>query len=147
MFESIKSIRPYFFSLREIDGNVSLDIKLPITWKFETILSPYKTIKSKTQDKNEKVTLISLITTATQEGYDLVFECALDIIRYNEEEEEKQRLYQLKIKELQELFQKEPLNKLKELNLIDYGQTHIGMVGETDGEGQDGDREPQETND
>lgn len=147
MFESIKSIRPYFFSLREIDGNVSLDIKLPVTWKFETILSPYKTIKSKTQDKNEKVTLISLITTATQEGYDLVFECALDIIRYNEEEEEKQRLYQLKIKELQELFQKEPLNKLKELNLIDYGQTHIGMVGETDGEGQSGDREPQETND
>ena len=82
MFESIKSIRPYFFSLREIDGNVSLDIKLPVTWKFETILSPYKTIKSKTQDKNEKVTLISLITTATQEGYDLVFECAFDFIRY-----------------------------------------------------------------
>ena len=147
MFESIKSIRPYFFSLREIDGNVSLDIKLPVTWKFETILSPYKTIKSKTQDKNEKVTLISLITTATQEGYDLVFECALDIIRYNEEEEEKQRLYQLKVKELQELFQKEPLNKLKELNLVDYVQTHIEMVGETDGKGQDGDREPQETND
>ena len=89
----------------------------------------------------------STLDTSKINVFDLVFECALDIIRYNEEEEEKQRLYQLKIKELQELFQKEPLNKLKELNLIDYGQTHIGMVGETDGEGQSGDREPQETND
>ena len=47
MFDNIRKLRPYFFSLREIDNNVSLDVKLPSTWKFETIVVPYKSIKIK----------------------------------------------------------------------------------------------------
>ena len=35
VFENIKSLRPYFHSLREIQDNVSLDIKLPLSWKYE----------------------------------------------------------------------------------------------------------------
>ena len=61
MFESIKSIRPHFHSLREIEGNVSLDIKLPLTWRYEEIIKPYRSLKMKVQDKNEKFTLLSLI--------------------------------------------------------------------------------------
>ena len=53
MFESIKSLRPYFHSLREIENNVSLDIKLPLTWKYEEIAKPYRSLKMKIQDKNE----------------------------------------------------------------------------------------------
>ena len=150
MFENIKSIRPYFFSLREIEGNVSLDIKLPLSWKYDTIVSPYRSIKTKVQDKSEKFTLISLISNATQDGYDVVFACALEIININKEEEEKQRLFQQKVKELQELFKKESLDKLKDIDLIKYGQedtTSIELAGEGDGEGSDGDSEPQESND
>lgn len=62
MFDSIRFLRPYFFSLREIENNVSLDIKLPVTWKFETIISQYKSVKFKIQDKNEKFTLVSIIS-------------------------------------------------------------------------------------
>ena len=150
MFENIKSIRPYFFSLREIEGNVSLDIKLPLSWKYDTIVSPYRSIKTKVQDKSEKFTLISLISNATQDGYDVVFACALEIININKEEEEKQRLFQQKVKELQELFKKESLDKLKDIDLIKYGQedtTSIGLVEEGDREGSDGDSEPQESDD
>lgn len=150
MFENIKSIRPYFFSLREIEGNVSLDIKLPLSWKYETIVSPYRSIKTKVQDKSEKFTLISLISNATQDGYDVVFACALEIININKEEEEKQRLFQQKVKELQELFKKESLDKLKDIDLIKYGQedtTSVGLVEEGDGEGSDGDSESQESDD
>ena len=73
MFENIKSLRPHFHSLREIEGNVSLDIKLPLNWKFEEIIKPYRSIKVKLQDKNEKYTLLSLVTNATQEGYDVTY--------------------------------------------------------------------------
>ena len=111
MFESIKSIRPHFHSLREIENNVSLDIKLPITWKFEEVVKPYRTIKVKIQDKNEKFTLISIISNATQEGYNVVFTCALEIINVNKEEEEKRRLFQERQKRLQEEYQ----SKIKEL--------------------------------
>jgi hypothetical protein len=151
VFESIKSIRPHFHSLREIEGNVSLDIKLPLTWRYEDIVKPYRSLKMKVQDKNEKFTLLSLIANGTQEGYDVVFACALEILTFNKEEEEKQNLFQQKVRELQELFKKESLDTLKDINLLsNYGQevtTGDGVVEQGDGEGQDGDIEPQESDD
>lgn len=151
MFEIIKSLKPYFFSLREIDSNVSLDIKLPTNWKYDAIVAPYRSIKTKIQDKNDKFNLLSLISSATQEGYDVVISCANEIITLNKDEEEKQKLFQLKVRELQELFQKESLSKLKDINLLeDYGQeinTRDGDITEGDIEGQIGDRESQESDD
>lgn len=116
MFEHIKPLRPYFFSIREIDSNVSLDIKLPLTWTYDAILAPYKSIKHKIQDKNDKYTLISLVTFATKEGYDVLFSCANEIIKINKEEEEKRRLFDEKVQELKKLFASESLEKLKELS-------------------------------
>lgn len=151
MFELVRKLRPYFFSLREIENNVSLDIKLPVTWKYEEIVKPYRSIKIKVQDKNDKNNLVSLIASSTQEGYDVVFTCALEIVVLNREEEEKQRLFQIKVKELQELFKKESLDKLKEINLLeDYGQEDVAsprMAGEGNSEGQDRDSESQEFDD
>ena len=151
MFESIKSIRPYFHSLREIENNVSLDIKLPLTWKYEEIIKPYRSVVIKIQDKNEKFTLMSLISSATQDGYDVVFACASEIFKVNKDEEEKQKLFQSKVKKLQELFKNESLDKLKGLNLLDnYGQentTGIRDIEEGDREGLVGDRDEQEEDD
>ena len=151
MFENIKLLRPFFHSLREVQDNVSLDIKLPLNWKYEDVIKPYRSIAVKIQDKNEKFTLISLVAKGTQDGYDVVFACANEIVQINKEEEEKQRLFQEKVKELQELFKKESLDKLKDINLLeDYGQeiaASDGVSEEGDGEGSDGDSEPQETND
>lgn len=148
MFNNIKSLRPFFFSLRELENNVSLDIKIPVTWKFDTIITPYRSIKTKIQDKSEKFTLISLISNATQDGYDVVFSCASEIVTINKEDEEKRKLFQSKVKELEALFQNESLNKLKDLNFLEaYGQgdeTSIGLATEGDGEGSVGDTETQD---
>ena len=147
MFNNIKDLRPYFFSLREIDNNVSLDVRLPSNWKFETIVAPYKSIKTKVQDKNEKHTLVSLISNATTDGYEIVFTCAKEIVKTNKEIEEKQKLFQTKIKELEILFQQESLDKLKQLSFIENGQeitTGIKLVGQGNEEGRDGNIETQE---
>ena len=64
MYELISNLRPYFFSLREIDKNVSLDIKIPSTWRLEhvqQVLNQYKSMTYKVQDKNDKFQLLSLI--------------------------------------------------------------------------------------
>jgi hypothetical protein len=151
LFEIIKSLRPYFFSLREIDNNVSLDLKLPLTWRYEEVSKPYSSIKIKVQDKNEKNNLISFIAQSTQNGYDVVFACATEVVNSNKEEEEKQKLFQSKVKELQELFKKESLEKLKDINLLNsYGQensTSIGLVEKGDAEGFEGDGGTQEDDD
>lgn len=151
MFENIKTLRPYFHSLREVQENVSLDMKLPLTWKYDEVVKPYSSISIKVQDKNEKFNLISLIAQSTQNGYDVVFACANEIVNKNKEEEEKQRLFQQKVKELHQLFQSESLDKLKDINLMsNYGQeitTSEGVVGQGDGEGQDGNTESEESDD
>ncbi len=148
MYEIIKSLRPYFFSLREIEGNVSLDIKLPLNWKYEDIIKPYRSIKTKVQDKNEKFSLLYIISNATEEGYKVATACAVEIINVNKEEEDKQKLFQEKVKELQMLFQKESLDKLKDMSFIQDEQfensTGVRLADEGDGEGQERDTDEQE---
>ena len=151
MYEAIKSLRPHFHSLREVSNNVSLDIKLPLTWKYEDIIKPYSTINVKIQDKNDKFNLVSLVSQSTQEGYDVVFACANEIFKINKDEEEKQKLFQQKVKELQELFKNESLDKLKEINLLDnYGQentTGVTVVGQGVEEGSEGSGDTEEEDD
>jgi len=147
VYELISSLRPYFFSLREIQDNVSLDLRIPTTWKLENIQSivgQYKSLQIKVQDKNDKSQLISIISLATQDGYDTARICAEEIIKYNIELEEKERLFKEKVKELEILFRHESLNKLKEINFIpeENGQeitTGNELALERDGEGQQGD--------
>lgn len=152
MYENIKILRPHFHSLREVKENVSLDLKLPLTWIYNDIIKPYSTISVKVQDKNESYNLVSLISQSTQNGYDVVFACANEIVVFNREEEEKQHLFKQKVKELQELFKKQSLDTLKDINLLgSYGQqednTSEGLVEQGSAEGPIGDPEAQDEDD
>jgi len=120
MFDIINSLKPYFFSLREIDATVSLDMKFPLNWKYEY---NDETIQIMSQDKNDKVNLVSFIGPSTKEGYNSVISVALGIIRFNMEQEEKEKLFQQKITELKEIFLREPLEKLKDIKFEENGET------------------------
>jgi hypothetical protein len=154
-FEIIKNLQPFFFSLREInDSNICLDLKLPVTWKFNEIVSKYNEtspIIVKLQDKNENFVLISLITELNLGDYDRLFECAKDVIKTNREIEEKDYLLELKIKELKQLFQNESLDKLKDISFIENEKngdaTIIKMVGKGNKKGQHRNNESQEKDD
>jgi len=150
MYESIKLLRPYFHSLREVQNNVSLDIKIPTSWDYEKTLGIYKLIQSKIQDKNDKYVLLSIVSSATPNGYNIVFQCAYDIIKVNKEEEEKQKLFKEKVSELEKLFNVESLDKLKEIDFTNVRQkdtTGIRMVEQGDDEGQFAPSEDQEETD
>lgn len=154
MYELISSLRPYFFSLREIERNVSLDIKIPTRWNIENvqyIASQYKSVALKVQDKNDKSQLISIISVATEDGYQTVRTCATEIIKYNNELEEKDKLFREKVRELEALFKKESLDKLKDISFIEEnGQeitTGLELVEQGDGEGSEGSDQPQENDD
>lgn len=155
MYDLIANLRPYFFSLREIDKNVSLDLKIPASWKLEhiqKITSQYKSIALKVQDKNEKFYLISFVTIANEEGYNTARVCATEVITFNQELIEKEKLFKekmvelekefkYKIDELQKIFAKESLDKLKELNLEndEEDSTRNRLVEQGDEEGPTGD--------
>ena len=118
MFDTIKSLQPNFFSLREIhtasdSAIVSLDLKIPIGWVTGEMPEG---VTLKTQDKNENIKLVSLVAPNTKEGYDLVFTTGKKIIKVNKEEEEKIKLFNQKVEELKTLFLSSPLDKLKEIS-------------------------------
>jgi hypothetical protein len=113
------------------------------------ILEPYKSIKHKVQDKNDKFSLVSLVTISSKEGYNVLFSCANEIIKVNKQEEEKRRLFDEKVLELRKLFESESLDKLKELNFIHNSEDdeetkqEPNLLGE--GEGETGERDQEES--
>lgn len=142
----VKSLRPHFFSLREIKDTVSLDLKLPTKWRYENIMNegmpedlPFEI---KIQDEKPENRLISLISSTDSEGYELVFNYAKKIISINKEEEEKQRLFTEKVNELKALFLNSPLDKLKDISfdekLSDFKSDGKIQLGGGEGSGTDG---------
>ena len=119
MYNIISSIKPYFFSLREIKENVSLDIKIPSSWKYD-LLEKFNEenlkVALKVQDENEKNRLVSFISLANKDGYDSVFIAAKKIIKYNQEIEEKSRLFNEKMDELKKIFLETPIDELKTIS-------------------------------
>lgn len=113
VFDTISALRPFFFSLREIKENISLDIKIPSHWKYDYMISE---IQVKVQDENDRNKLVSIIGSATKEGYDGVFSIAKKIIKNNQEEEEKIKLFNDKVEELKALFLNSSLDKLKDIS-------------------------------
>jgi len=85
MYKKINELQPHFFSLREIKNTFSLDLLLLVNWTFEHIVEKYDNVMYKIQDKKEKSYLISLITDATEDGFETIFNCGLEIIQHNKE--------------------------------------------------------------
>jgi len=149
VYNIIKSLKPHFWSLREVQENVSLDIKLPVKWKFEGLPKSNEKIPFaiKVQDKKTEHTLVSLISPATVDGYEVVFNYAKTIISTNVEEEEKLKLFNEKMSELKELFLKSPLDKLRDIsfkktedelpNTSGDGKIELGDEEGSGGDGQD----------
>lgn len=131
IFETIKQLRPHFFSLRELQGEkVSLDLRILSSWSHIEIISKYKIIELKNQNGgNEQLSIISLISENTEDGYNVLFDCANEIIRYNKELELRKILFEEKVKELKILFEKENIDKLKDFKILDNdGQETIDGV-------------------
>ena len=151
MYKNIKPLQPYFFSLREIKSNVSLDLKLPVTWKYEKIVQVYKTLEVKIQDKNDKSVLVSFVAIANEDGFDTAFQCANEVVIKNLEEEQKRKLFDEKVRELREVFERTGLDELHSLkfekNDKEIENEGLSLVGEGNEEGSEFGRDPQEKDD
>lgn len=118
MFDEILEIKQYFFSLRCVGENILLDLKFPVSWSIEPIVKQIPSVEYTVQDKNDKVILISLMTTFTKDGYSLLLDLCNKVIKVNLEEELKRRLFNEKMNELKLLFQNKSLDELKDITLI-----------------------------
>lgn len=137
MYKTIEQLKPYFYSLREINNKLSLDIKIPTSWSFQQVVDKYESVSVKLQDQNETTTLISLISFSNEEGCKNIFDSAKEIIKNNKEEEEKRKLFEDKVKELQKMFTSLSLDELKNINFTEENEENGNRTGTgVDGKGK-----------
>ena len=130
LFKNIQLIEPYFHSIRKHKEYFILDVKMSSNWGYKREVQPYNdTVKVKHNGEENGMSYISFYTQYTEEGVDIVVNCVMDVIRLNQEREEKERLLQIKMNELKRQFESTDLEVLKSLS-FEYSES-TNMVDES----------------
>lgn len=122
MKDLILKLKPYFISFREINENYFLDLKIPKDWLYniesinETNIYIHPNKKEQGKSIDENFIFITFFVKTLDENIDKLFTYAETLITFNKNNEIKKDLFQQKLNELKILFEKESIDKLKELN-------------------------------
>ncbi len=114
MFQEFNILFPYLQSVRKLKNYLSFDIEFPDTWKLpKKFVDEKSVLESKTQNPN--VRLFSFFSEFNEQLIDNQITNIKNIIAYNKEREDKDKLFQQKIDELKHIFEKQKLNDLQGL--------------------------------
>jgi hypothetical protein len=132
LFTEFSTLFPYLQSVRKLKNYLSFDVHFPTTWKI-----PKKFVnEQKVVEQDSKIEGHRLISFVSEISEDSVAETTSDIqniIKYNLDREEKDRLFQNKVNELKSIFEKQSLTKLKNL-IFDYKSERISLDDDDDTE-------------
>jgi signal recognition particle subunit SEC65 len=114
LFKEFTILFPYLQSVRKLKTYLSFDIEFPESWKL-----PKKYVNEEKVVENEKskqgYRFFSFVSEFDEKSVDEIISNIKNIIAYNKEREEKERLFQLKVDELKKMFEKEKLGNLQAL--------------------------------
>lgn len=114
MFQEFNILFPYIQSVRKLKTYLSFDIEFPDTWKLpKKFVDEKSVLENKTSTPNAR--LFSFVSEFNEQSVDSQITNIKNIIAYNKEREEKERLFQQKIDELKNIFEKQKLNDLQGL--------------------------------
>lgn len=113
-YTQMEPVFEYLLQIRKIENYLMFDIVFPMTWKVPKRFVIEDKFLNQGQHEEDKI-LLSFIADFQQKELDLTVRNIIGIINYNLEREEKDRLLQLKIDELKNIFDKQSLDNLKEL--------------------------------
>jgi hypothetical protein len=103
LYKEFSELLPYIQSVRKIEKYLSFDISFPISWKL-----PKKYVQEdKVMEQENKIPgnrTFSFVAEINESDVEQVTENLQNIIKYNLEREEKDRLFQNKVDELNPLF-------------------------------------------
>lgn len=113
-FTEFNTLSPYLQSVRKLKTYLSFDIHFPNTWKI-----PKKFVDEETLLENESTEtgkrFFSFVSTFNEGEVEKIFNNLRNIIKYNKEREEKDKLFQTKVNELKSIFEKQNLDNLQAL--------------------------------
>ena len=114
LYQEFSALLPYLQSVRKLKNYLSFDVSFPTTWKLpKKFVEEDKIMEQQSPVANER--LFSYVTEIDEDSVQKVQLNIKNIIKYNLEREEKDRLFETKVEELKKLFEKQNLEKLKGL--------------------------------
>jgi hypothetical protein len=133
LYSDLEDVFDYLISVRKLKMYLSFDIELPKTWKIPKRYANEEKvveIQSKTDNKRS----FSFVSEFNQSDVDLTVNNIKNIISYNKEIEQKERLLQSKIQELKQIFEKTNLDNLQSLKfeIIEQSLTNGEEVFDAD---------------
>jgi hypothetical protein len=114
LFKELTKILPYLQSIRKIEKYLSIDVNFPNTWKIpKSYVDETKVMEQPTTDDNKR--FFSFVSELEDLKINETKKNIENIIKYNLEREEKERLFKVKVESLKNYFEKESLDNLKAL--------------------------------
>ena len=114
LYKEFSELLPYIQSVRKIEKYLSFDISFPTSWKL-----PKKYVQEDKVMEQENKTpgnrTFSFVAEINESDVEQVTENLQNILKYNLEREEKDRLFQNKVDELKSIFEKQNLESLQNL--------------------------------
>ena len=140
LYKEFSELLPYLQSVRKLETYLSFDVSFPTTWKLpKKFVDEDKVMEQSSKINNER--LFSFVSEISEESVEKMSRNLKNIIKYNHDREEKEKLFQNKVEELKHIFEKQDLKSLKSLNfeiktgkieLIDEEESveRVGVTGE-----------------
>lgn len=145
LYENIQVLEPFFHSIRKHQSYFIVDVKIPSGWSFkENVVSVQETVGFKDNGVKGEFRFLSFYTKQENEDIQTSVNTILEVIRVNQEREEKERLLQEKIIELKRQFETSDLTSLKGLHFdfsepVTTGNVEIDEQTEDEEETEDED--------
>ena len=126
LYKEFSILFPYLQSVRKIKTYLTFDVSFPNTWKLpKKFVNEEKVMEQTTTIPNER--LFSFVSEITEEDVEKASGNIQNIIKYNLEREEKEKLFDSKVNELKMIFEKQNLSNLKSLQ-FDIKKSKIELV-------------------
>lgn len=114
LFKEFEGLFPYLISVRKLKSYLSFDIEFSDKWKLpKKYINEERVMENRTQNAN--VRNFSFVSEFDETAVDEIILSIKNIIKYNKEREEKERLFQNKVDELKKIFEKQNLQNLQDL--------------------------------
>jgi hypothetical protein len=114
LYKEFSALLPYLQSVRKIKTHLSFDVTFPKSWKLpKKFVQEDKVMEHQAQNPDER--LISFVSEISETEVELTSKNIKNVISYNLEREEKERLFNEKVEELKGLFEKQTLKNLQSL--------------------------------
>ena len=139
LFKEFSVLFPYLQSVRRLENYIAFDISLPKTWKLpKKYVEEDKVIEQESKIELER--LFTFVSEINEIDVEKLTKNIQGLINFNLEREEKENLYQDKVEELKQIFEKTTLKFEIKNNKSSLTEDEVGfkidkLVGKREVEG------------